>query len=564
MREKIVSRLREILGDKNIVLEVPADASFGDYSTNIAMQMFSTGKNFDEQEYKSPRELAQKVVEILSEDKDLGNFISKIDLAGPGFINFWVSEEFLFQNISKTLESLASGKKIDIGEGQKVVVEYSSPNIAKPFTVGHLRSTIIGDSIANILEFAGYEVYRDNHLGDWGTQFGKLIYMLKKTGMSDDLSIKDLVELYIKFHQEAEEDPSLEDHGREEFRKLEEGDVENKNIWKFCVDVSLKEFKKIYETLDIEFDENDGIGYGESFFEDKMKDVLKELNEKKLLQEGKEGAKLVFFDNDQYPPLMIVKKDGTTLYATRDLATDKFRLNKYGKDVIIINEVGGEQALYFEQLYKLEEMLGWYKPSQRVHVKHGLFRFKDKKMSTRKGNVIWLDKVLDEAIKRAESFGSENELAQKVAIGALKWNELKRDPVKDIVFDWDELLNMEGNSGPYLQYTYARAKSVLAKSEIKKVRLEELENIKFNDDEMVILRNLSRYFEIVGDGAKNYSPSIVAKYLYDLAQKFNGFYNKYKIVGSDNEEARIYLTMATAEVLKSGLYLLGIEAPEKM
>jgi arginyl-tRNA synthetase len=472
---------------------------------------------------------------------------------------------------------------------KKVVVEYSSPNIAKPFTVGHLRSTIIGDAIANLLEANGWKVYRDNHLGDWGTQFGKQIYAIKTWGDEEKIEksenpVKELVALYVKFHDEVEKSPELEDKAREWFKKLEDGNKEARRLWKKCIEWSLKEFKTIYEKLGIKFTENDGLGYGESFFEDKIKDVLDELNSKKLLRES-EGARLVFFDKDKYPPLMIMKKDGATLYATRDLATDKFRLEKY-PGAKIINEVGVEQTLYFRQLFEVEKMLGWVKEGQRIHIRHGHYRFNDEKMSTRKGNTIWLEDVLEEAVKGAEQLGSEGrEIAEQVGIGALKWNDLKRSSHLDIVFDWDEILNMQGDSGPYIQYTFARTQSVLSKmisgkkkaTSKKELSFARSDLAKLEAEEVGLLRTLSKFPEVVEEAgdlpamqdgkalqAGKFAPNILCNYLFDLAQKFNLFYQKHKILESEKEEFRIALTAAVGQVIKKGLNLLGIQAPERM
>lgn len=458
------------------------------------------------------------------------------------------------------------------GTGQTAVVEYSSPNIAKPFTIGHLRSTIIGDAVANLLEATGWTVKRDNHLGDWGTQFGKQICAIKKWGDEEEIAqserpVKKLVELYVKFHAEAEENPELVDEGRAWFKKLEDGDLEARRLWQKCIDWSWKEFNQIYEELGVRFTENDGRGYGESYFEDKMDVVVEELETKNLLTDS-EGARLVFFPDDQYPPLMVIKKDGTTLYATRDLATDKFRLQKYGADVRIINEVGAEQSLYFQQIFAIELMLGWVEPDQRVHVKHGMFRFKDGKMSTRKGNVIWLEDVLQEARERAQQLGDDPEHAQTIAsavgIGALKWNDLKRSAHLDVVFDWDEMLSMEGNSGPYMQYTVVRGKSVLQKWQESGFTATATTEADITPEGLEILRLLSRYGEAVERAAQEYAPHLLANALFEIAQSFNTFYNKHQIVADGVPQVRIDLVNATVAVLSHGLGLLGIETVDRM
>lgn len=566
-------------------LEHPADEQHGDFSTNLAMVAFSQINDQDNQQFKSPRMLAEQLVAELKSKLSQQAVLAKVEVAGPGFINFWLKPEFLVEQASNILKQQENYGRSEIADQElasnKVVVEFSSPNIAKPFTIGHLRSTIIGNAVANLLDFTGYQVFRDNHLGDWGTQFGKQIYAIKTWGNEEEIAqadnpVKELVDLYVKFHQEAEADPSIVEKSREWFKKLENGDPEARRIWQRCIEWSWTEFNKIYKLLDIHFTENEGRGYGESFFEDKMKAVVEELSAKGLLTNS-EGAQLVFFPDDKHPPLMIIKQDGTTLYATRDLATDKFRLEKYGAQTTIINEVGAEQELYFKQLFELEGLLGWVKPGQRVHVAHGLFRFKDHKMSTRRGNVIWLKDVLDQAVAKAQELvgPDQAELALPVGVGALKYNDLKRKPRLNVVFDWDEILSMEGNSGPYLQYTHARCKSVLAKGEQQglkaKLQNSDWDSTKLEPKELAVLRFLYQFPEAVQLAAVSYSPNLLANYLYELAARYNSFYNSHSILGSAKEQVssqqsqlRLLITAATAQVLANGLGVLGIAAPEKM
>ncbi|HKB88498.1 MAG TPA: arginine--tRNA ligase [Patescibacteria group bacterium] len=555
------SELEKILGYE---VEATENSDFGDYSSNVALS------------HKPPREFAEMELVKLKANKKLNEFVDKIEIAGPGFINFWLKRDVLVGNLTQIVEEKEKYGTNDTGKGKLAIVEYSSPNIAKPFTVGHLRSTIIGDAVANLLTASGWKVMRDNHLGDWGTQFGKQIYAIKAWGNEEEIAksenpVKELVALYVKFHEEAEKDPSIEDGARAWFKKLEDGDQEAKRLWQKCIDWSFVEFDKIYSTLNVSFSDEfeGGRGLGESFFESRMGIVIDELTKKRLLKVGKEGAKLVFFPKDKYPALMIVKKDGATLYATRDLATDKYRKEKYDPD-LIINEVGSEQALYFRQIYETEKLLGWFKDEQRVHIGHGLIRFKEGKMSTRKGNVIWMEEVLNEALSRAKKLGSDSEkLIKEVAIGALKYNDLKRDSKTDIVFDWDEILNMEGNSGPYLQYTVARTNSVLSKArstmhDARDVSDFDIRTSNLNDEELGVLRTLVRFPEVIATASKNYSPNLLCNYLYDLAQKYNGFYNAHKIIGGENEEFKLELTKGVGQVLKNGLKLLGIQTPEKM
>ena len=562
------------------LIEAPENESFGDYASNIALALWANQESgIKNQEYKNPLELAQKIVDFIIHDSRFMIHFERVETVKPGFINFWISKDYLFSQLKQILEQKEKFGSKSEDLNKKVIVEYSSPNIAKPFTVGHLRSTIIGCAIANLLAANGWKVYRDNHVGDWGTQFGKQIYAIKTWGDEKKIEqsenpVKDLVALYVKFHEEAEKNPELEEKAREWFKKLENGDAEARRLWKKCVDWSLREFKKIYQELGVEFTENNGLGYSEAFFEDKIQPVIKELREKKLLKES-DNAELVFFPKDpsahsgqdKFPPLMILKKDGTTLYATRDLATDKFRLEKYGKDVLIINEVGNEQSLYFKQLFEVEKMLGWVKDGQRIHIKHGLHRFKDAKMSTRKGNTIWLEDVLKEAVKRALNLSSEKniKIAEKVAIGAIKWNDLKRGSNLDIVFDWNEILNMQGDSGPYIQYAFVRTQSVLVKVKSQKSKVKSAsQNSKLENEEISLLRALNKFPEVVAVAGEKFAPNILCNYLFDLAQKFNLFYQKHKIIGSSQEDFRLTLTAGVGQVIKNGLNLLGIEAPEKM
>ena len=559
----------DTVSKESIRLEKPANPDFGDLSTNLAMTLFPQVKD----KFYSPREFAEAIIAKLKKE-DAGELFQEITIAGPGFINFKLDSDQLFTS----LERILNGQSLieDLGKNKKVIVEFSSPNIAKPFTIGHFRSTIIGDSMARILEASGYQVFKDNHLGDWGTQFGKQIVAIKKWGDEKKIElsenpVEELVALYVKFHQEAEKKPELEDEGRAWFKKLEDGDKEARKLWQKCIDWSFKEFDKIYKRLGVSFTENNGRGFGESYFEDKLTALIDELKDKKIVQEGEKGAWLVFFPNDQYPPLMIQKADGATLYATRDLATDKWRKenkryqNEDGIPATIINEVGAEQALYFQQIYEVEKMLGWYDESQRIHLKHGLFRFKEGKMSTRKGNVIWLNKVLDKAEEKAASLSDNKEIAQKVSIAALKWNDLKRKAELPINFEWDEILNLQGNSGPYMLYTYARAQSVLRKAELG-TELEKLSKItNINAEEKEILGLLDEYAKTVKRAAEEYAPHHIATYLFKLSQAFNSFYNKHQILKNSAErQFRLQLTLAVSLIIKNGLSLLGIETLERM
>jgi arginyl-tRNA synthetase len=558
VEDKVQKAAKSLGIEEKINIEYPLNPRFGNYSSNIAMHAAKQLK-------KAPLEVAEMIANAVVPDET----IEKVEVVKPGFINIWVTQSALIKQVADNVQITTK----NTSEKKKVIVEYSSPNIAKPFTIGHLRSTVIGDAVANLLQATGSTVFRDNHLGDWGTQFGKQIYAIKTWGDEEEIEnsdrpVKLLVDLYVKFHTEAEKNPALEDEGRKWFKKLEDGDEEARTLWKKCVQWSMKEFKKIYKMLNVSFTENPEngyMGYGESFFEDKMEPVIKELKEKNLIKESK-GAQLVFFKDDKYPPLMILKEDGATLYSTRDLATDKFRLEHYGKEIKVINEVGAEQSLYFRQLYEIEQMLGWYKSGQRIHIGHGMYRFKDKKMSTRKGNVIWLEEVLEEAVKRAAQLAKtevDKHVSQKIGIGAIKWNDLKRSANQDVVFDWDDILNMQGNSGPYMQYTYVRATSVLKDQAVSS---EYSLNYSVDQEEKELLHSLSLFNEVIEQAADRFSPHILTTYLFELAQKFNMFYQNHPILKTDPEikSLRLFITNATAETIKKGLQILGIETVDKM
>lgn len=568
--------IRKVTQIENInpELEKPADSDHGDYSSNCAMVLFKQLPTELKDRFRNPRQLAEEIVSELHQQIS-ESIVKEVSVAGPGFINFRLSDAALLSYLQQVVGQDWSALKVTSPEESTAIVEYSSPNIAKPFTVGHLRSTIIGDAVANLLQAAGWQVFRDNHLGDWGTQFGKQIYAylnipLDSSGQrsnedilnSSSAPVKELVQLYVEFHKQAETHPEIEEEARSWFKRLEDGDQEARRIWQKCVDWSLKEFQRIYQRLGVHFTENDGRGYGESFFEDKMAPVIAELKEKKLLQES-EGAQLVFLEEEHLPPLMVIKKDGATLYATRDLATDKFRkenVSRYGKHPVVINEVGAEQSEYFQQLFAVEYKLGWYKPGQRVHVKHGLYRFQDRKMSTRKGNTIWLEDVLDEAVKRAD--GSE-----EIGIGALKWNDLKRSAHLDIIFNWDEILAMDGNSGPYMQYAYARCLSIFRKAEQGVEQAVAQSFPAAANPERQLLRKLTQYPEVIQRAAQEYAPHHICTYLFSLAQEFNSFYHQAPILKAESEplrQLRLQLTQAVGNTIQHGLQILGIQTLDRM
>ena len=549
-------------------VEHPEKREFGDYSTNLA---FLVAKELK----KKPSEIANQIAKSVEKEK----IFEKVEAKEPGFINFFLSLDFLFEELKKILKEKENYGKSKIGKGKTVIIDYSSPNIAKPFGIGHLRSTIIGQALYNIYKFLGYKVIGDNHLGDWGTQFGKLIFAIKKWGKKkvENYSIEELEKLYVKFHKEAEKNPRLEEEGRKWFKKLEGGDKEARKIWKFLVKISLKEFERIYKILGVKFD----FSLGESFYEPMTKEVIEELKEKKIAKES-QGALIIEFSKNEFPPVILQKSDGTTTYFTRDLATIKYRLKKWDPDLIIY-EVGADQKLHFQQLFKTVEILDWTKKTKFIHVIHGLYRTKTGKFSTRKGETVHLEDVLKEAIERAKEIIEKSEtsrgltekekekerVARIVGIGAVKYNDLSQHPSKDIIFDWEKVLNLKGNSAPYLQYTFVRCQSVLRKARSRKLEVgsRKLQIEKLKKEEIEILREIYKFPEIVKEAAEKFSPNLICNFAFDLAKKYNLFYDLHPILKEkDNEikKFRILLTKAVSQIIKNSLFLLGIGVPEKM
>ena len=533
-----------------IILEHPAEPKFGDYSTNIALTLAR-------QESKNPREMAELIVSGI-DDKDL---IEKIEVAGPGFINFYLDKNWLLKEAEKFNYSIELQNHLSqYGQGKTMVIDYSAPNIAKPFGIGHLRSTNIGQAIYNTYKILGWKCIGDNHLGDWGTQFGKLTVAIKKWGdkNTEEMTIEDLEKLYVKFHEEAEKNPELEDEGREMFARLENGDTEAREIWQKCIDISIKEFNKVYEMLGVKID----VALGESFYEDKMPAVVAEMEKRQMIKDS-QGAKIVEFED--MPPAMVEKSNKTTTYFTRDVATIKYRVDTWKPDLIVY-EVGSDHILHFRQLFNTAEILGMMPKDGLVHVPHGMFRWADGKFSTRKGHTIHLEEVIDKAKEEAKKIAPDNskEKIMAVAIGAIKFNDLSQDPKKDIIFDWERVMSMDGNSGPYLQYTYARCQSVLDKSQIKEQKnLEDLP-AEINSEEELLLRDFYKFEEKILESANRFNPSVIAEYLLGLARRYNEFYGKHRIINEKEEDFRIFLTKTTASILATGLKLLGIEVIEKM
>ncbi|MBU1683353.1 arginine--tRNA ligase [Patescibacteria group bacterium] len=536
----------------------------GHFASNVAM--FLAGKTG-----KRPREVAEKVIESLDQ-----SIFEKVTVAGPGFINFWLEQKFYTTECQFLADDLNDYLYGSLGGPSKktMVIDTSHPNVAKPMGVHHLLSTIIGDSIKKIYKRAGYEVINDNYLGDWGTQFGKLIYAIRTWGVMSAIEknpIPELLNLYVKFHDEAEKDPGLDDFGRLEFKKLEEGDRENRKLWKFIVEKSMDEFNRIYKRLNVEFD----VINGESFYEDKMPAILKYGRDEKIFVDGEKGAWIVMPKDPNDPPAVIKKADGATLYITRDLARIQYWEKTWSPD-LMVNVVDVAQEFYFNQLFDVADRLK-LTGAQNVHVKFGRMQFKDARMSTRKGNIILLEELLDEAEERAYKLAQEKglnlsddevkELSRIMGIGAVKYNILSQSRTTNITFDWDRMLTFEGNSVPYLMYTVTRAKSVLHKSgfDMKDISRFDLEAA--TEAETKILIQLMMYPDTLNRAAEEFKPNHIANYLYQLSQEFNTFYNGNPILKAESEDlkkSRLLMTACVIRIMDDGFSLLGISVPDRM
>ena len=549
---------------EKINIENSTKKEFGDFQTNFAMMNSKAiGKN--------PREIATTLVENFKEN----DLIEKLEIAGPGFINIHLKNNFLNNEVKKIDNEKYDFSFLNVDE--TVIIDYSSPNIAKRMHIGHLRSTIIGDAIKRILDFIGFKTISDNHIGDWGTQFGKLIVAynkwLDKEAYEAD-PIGELERIYVLFSDEAKKDPTLEDVARNELRKLQMGDEQNNKLWKEFIEISLKEYNKVYDRLGVKFDHY----FGESFYNDLMPDVLEELKEKNIAKED-QGALVVFFEEDKLPPALVQKKDGSFLYATSDLATIKFRKNELNVDkaVYVTDE---RQQNHFKQVFEISEMLGAPYNYAKSHVYFGIMRFGDGMIfSSRSGNIIRLVDLLDEAKKQVKSVIDEKnpnipedekeKIAEIVGTGAIKYFDLSQNRTSDILFTWDKVLSFEGNTGPYLQYTYARIQSILRKLKEENISVENNDIIL--DDMFDIERELAvallRFPQTVVKSYETYRPNIIADYLFDTAKLFNNFYNSKSILKETDKkvmDARILLAQKTASILKQGLNLLGIETVDRM
>ncbi|MCA1057067.1 arginine--tRNA ligase [Rossellomorea aquimaris] len=539
----------------SMLIETPKHTHMGD----LAFPCFRLAKEWR----KAPAAIAEEIAESLH-----SSLLTHVEAAGP-YVNVRFNPVVAGREIIKNI--ITEGSRYGdhtFGEGKTIVLDMSSPNIAKPFSMGHLRSTVIGNAIANLAGNCGYETVKINYIGDWGTQFGKLIVAFKKWGDEEKVRenpIAELFTLYKKFHEEAATDPSLEDEGRKAFKLLEEGDEEITTLWKWFKSESLEAFKTIYSLLGVEFDSYNG----EAFFNDKMEAVVDLLEEHKLL-EISQGAKVVRLKDETLPPCLIKKTDGATLYATRDLAAALYRQREYSFDEALY-VVGQEQTVHFKQVKEVLEQLGYEWAHNMKHIPFGLYLKDGKKMSTRKGRVILLEEVLQEAIAMAEkNIKQKNpdlkdgaKVARDVGVGAVIFHDVKNDRMNDIEFSLEHMLTFEGETGPYLQYTHARARSILRKAGLS----SSLSNYDGLDDpaSWEVIKKLRLFPETVERAWKNYAPSIVAKYLLELAKSFNSYYGNTKIINGDQQqETRLTLVYAVAMVLSKGLSILGIESPDEM
>ncbi|MFZ2669915.1 MAG: arginine--tRNA ligase [Streptococcus suis] len=537
------------------LLEKPKSSEMGD----IAFPAFSLAKV----ERKAPQAIAKDIVEKL----DTTGF-EKVVATGP-YVNFFLDKDAIsHQVLTDVIAKKDQYGQLNIGQGRNVTIDMSSPNIAKPFSVGHLRSTVIGDALANIHGKLGFNPIRINHLGDWGKQFGMLIVAYKlwgdKTAVEAD-PISELLKLYVRINAEAEEKPELDEEARQWFKKLEDGDQEALELWQWFRDESLVEFNRIYEKLDVHFDSFNG----EAFYNDKMDEGIQILEEKGLLQESK-GAQIVDLESYNLPPALIKKTDGATLYITRDIATAMYRKRTYDF-VKSIYVVGQEQINHFKQLKAVLKEMGFDWSDDMTHVTFGLVTKDKKKLSTRKGNIILLEPTLDEAILRALSqieaknpnLENKEEVAHAVGVGAVKFFDLKTDRDNGYDFDLEAMISFEGETGPYVQYAYARIQSILRKANF--VPSTE-NNYKLADAESwEIIKHIQNFSTVVERAGDTFDPSLIAKYAINLAQAFNKYYAHTRILDESPErDSRLALAYATGVVLKEALRLLGVKAPEKM
>lgn len=555
LKEKIEDlSLEEIIA----LIEIPPNKDMGDY----AFPCFKLAKVFRKAPNMIASDLAQQI-----EAKDE---ITKVMPMG-GYVNFFVNKSQLAESVIKDV--LSKGKNYghsDLGKDKSIVIDFSSPNIAKPFHIGHIRTTVIGNALYKIYDSQGYNVVRINHLGDYGTQFGKLIVAFKLWGDKETVEsnpIPELLKLYIRFHDEAEKHPEMEDEARAWFTKLENGDKEAKELWQWFRDESLKEFARVYDLLDIEFDSYNG----ESFYSDKMDRIINIIKDKGILKQS-EGTNIVDLEEYNMPPALITKNDGSTLYMTRDLAAALYRKENYDFEKCIY-VVGSQQSLHFQQLFKVLELVGFEWAKDMIHVPFGMVALEEGTMSTRKGRVVFLEDVLKQAIEKTkETMLAKNpnalnvdEIARQVGVGAVVFQELSNSRIKDYTFSWDKTLSFDGETGPYVQYTHARCCAVLRKAN-EEVTTDINYELLNNEESSEVLKVIGSFNKAIITSLRKNEPHIITRFVLDLAQAFNKFYHDNPILVDDLElrKSRLALVLATRQTLENGLNLLGIKAPERM
>lgn len=560
---KAISKITNINENELVsYIEIPPNSDLGDY----AFPCFKLAKTLR----KAPQMIAQEIKDQIDLDE---NIIEKIEIVG-GYLNIYINKKTLIGNVlMEVAEKQEKYGSSNIGQGKNVVIDYSAPNIAKPFHIGHLRSTVIGGALYKIYNFLGYNSVGINYLGDWGLQFGKVMagYDLWKNEYDFSQSeIQAILKIYIRFNQEEKEKPELTELARQYFKRLEEGNPKEVETWKWIRKISLENYQKTYDLLNSKFDSYNG----ESYYNDKMDAVVEEIKEKGLLK-ASEGAQVVDLEEYDMPPCIIITSAGTTIYATRDLASLKDRINKYNFEKAIY-VVGNEQRLHFKQVFKVLELMGYPEYASKCeHVPFGLVVDKDgEKIGSRKGNSVFLEDILKEAIQKVEkiideknpSLENKEDVARKVGVGAIIFNDLSNSRIKDEIFDWDMLLNFQGETGPYIQYIYVRTRSLLEKAGY----IPDIKNVDFSKiqekEAIETIKLLYRFNEVIENAAQKNEPSVVARYLIDVAQNFSTFYNEHKIITEDKavQDARLALTYCVGTVLKTGVTLLGMEMPNKM
>ena len=570
LRNKIKETLTQVVLKKfglkdapDFSVEAPENTTHGDYASNIALILAKKLK-------KPPLDIA-RILDMELEKWSLANGI-KTEIVAPGFINFFLDQKILGQNLKEIIKKKEKFGRVSL-KNKTIVVEYSSPNIAKPLGIHHLRTTVIGQALVNLLRFNGYKVVSLSFPGDWGTQFGLLIAGYKRWGSAKKIKqnpIQELLKLYVMFSQAAQGNPELIEEGRQEFKKLEEGDQENLRLWKWFAQESYKDFNKVYKMLGTKIENT----IGESYYEPELKKIIADALKRKIAQRGQDGSVVIPLPDSSVPEI-IQKSDGATIYTTRELAAIRHRLKKWRADKILYVSDNRAMSHHLSQVFKSAVALGYAKKEQLEHIKFGaVLAPGGTKFATREGNLIPMQEVLNEAINRALkvveklnpqlSLKEKNKIAHIVGIGAVKFFDLSQHRLSDIVFDWDKMLNLKGASAPYIQYSYARLKSIIRKSKMTVTKFKP-ELIK-EKTEIELMRHLVRFSETVNEAAQRYEPNKLADYLLKLAEKVNHLYETVPILSAEKDlrNTRLVLINGAAIIIKTGLGLLGIEVPERM